>query len=481
LARPSGCQNAAATRPPRPAGTLLRFGLLALLPVVALGVLLARELNADVQQRYLDSARTTGTVITQVGVQPLLTPQEVVYGMAPDQVAALDDGLQGAAVSEEVRRIKVWNATGTIIYSDNHALIGRKFEIDDDLGDALKGTASASITDGHDAENQGDDLQGPLVEVYAPLLFQGMTTPSGAFEVYLPYAPVQAAIDNESRQLYILLALGLTGFYAAIFLVFYIADRWRRRLLDEAEATAQANLAVLERLNNLKSEFLARISHEFRTALVGIEGFSELIRDSEVLDMSEARSFATDIHADAERLDRAFTNLLDLDRMEAGRSTLAVAPADVNAIVADAVGLARAESRSAKIVTDLAASLPRVMCDAARVEQVVGVLLRNAIKYSPAGSEVGVTTKASPEAVTVAVMDHGPGMPADFGDGLYGGYHTNGGGGTGLGLPIARQIVAMHGGRIWFDSRRGEGTEFYFTLPLQPIGRRVLQAVTAAR
>lgn len=449
------------------------------MPVVALGVVLARELDADVQQRYLDSARTSGSLITQVGVQPLLTPQEVVFGMAPDQVAALDDGLQGASVSDEVRRIKVWNATGTVVYSDNHALIGRKFEIDDDLGEALEGTASASVTDGRDAENQGDTLQGPLIEVYVPLIFKGMTTPTGAFEVYLPYAPVQAAIDRESRQLYVLLALGLTAFYASMFLVFYIADRWRRRLLHQAEETALANLAVQERLNNLKSEFLVRISHQFRTALVGIEGFSELIRDSETLDMSEARSFATDIHADAERLDRAFTDMVDLDRMEAGRAALSLGPADVNAIVSDAVRMARAENRDTRIVADLAPSPPRVTCDATRVEQAVGILLDNAIKYAPAGTEITVTTRSDVDHVTVGVKDHGPGMPPDFGDGLSTGYHSNGGGGTGLGLPIARQIVEMHGGRIWFESRRGEGTDFYFTLPLKAITRRVLQAVAA--
>jgi signal transduction histidine kinase len=91
-----------------------------------------------------------------------------------------------------------------------------------------------------------------------------------------------------------------------MFPVVVIADRWRKRLISEAENTALANLAVLERLNKLKSEFLTRISHQFRTALVGIEGFSELIHESDDLDLDKVRSFAGDIHDDAERLDRAF-------------------------------------------------------------------------------------------------------------------------------------------------------------------------------
>src|SRR3977135_3386733 len=109
-----------------------------------------------------------------------------------------------------------------------------------------------------------------------------------------------------------------------MFPVVLLPDRWRPRLIREAETTAMANLAVLERLNKLKSEFLVRISHQFRTALVGIQGFSEFVRDSERLDLTEVRVFASDIYKDAERLDRAFSQMVELDRMEGGRTTLKI-------------------------------------------------------------------------------------------------------------------------------------------------------------
>ena len=111
------------------------------------------------------------------------------------------------------------------------------------------------MTDGHDEENSGDDLPGPLIQVYVPLIFKGNVNASGAFELYLPYAPVQAAIDNESHQLYVILAIGLALFYATMFPIVALADRWRR----SAEATAVANVATQERLNSLKSQFLIRI------------------------------------------------------------------------------------------------------------------------------------------------------------------------------------------------------------------------------
>ncbi len=128
-----------------PFGSLVRFGLLALVPVVALGAVLAHELNVDVQQRYLETARRSATLITQVGIQPLLSAEQVAGGLKPAEVSLIDEKLQGAAVSQEVRRLKVWNRSGTIVYSDNNALVGKTFPIDTDLGEALEGRSSASI------------------------------------------------------------------------------------------------------------------------------------------------------------------------------------------------------------------------------------------------------------------------------------------------------------------------------------------------
>ncbi len=439
--------------------------------MVALGAVLAHVLNADVQQRYIETSRSSAALLTQVGIQPLLNSQELTDGLTPDQIAQIDQRLQGAAVGDEVRRIKVWNRAGTVVYSDNHALIGRKFSIDDDLNAALGGSSSASVTDGHDEENSGDNLAGPLVQAYVPLVFRGSSSPSGAFEVYLPYAPVQAAIDRESNQLYLFLALGLALFYASMFPVAVLADRWRRRLVHEAETTAMANLALHERLNRLKSDFLTRISHEFRTALVGIQGFSEVIKDSEELDLEEVKSFAADIYDDAARLDRAFGDLIELDRMETGRATLKVSRVDIDALVQQVADAAREASPDHSVVSRLGAAGTTVPGDREKLAQALTNVIENAVKYSPPGSEVVVTTELGAEDLTVSVKDQGSGMPRDFDNGLLVGYQPapdsrSHPGGTGLGLPIAREIIEMHGGRIWFDST-GRGTTFHLNVPLR--------------
>ena len=239
----------------------------------------------------------------------------------------------------------------------------------------------------------------------------------------------------------------------------------------EAEETQLANLAQLEKLNRLKSEFVSMVSHEFRTALVGIQGFSELLRDDEMA-ASEVHSVAADINNDAQRLNRMITEMLDLDRMEAGKIRLEVRPLDLNALVRGAVERARMSTGNHTIKTELDEALPYVAGDPDRLIEVVTNLLSNAVKYSPDGGEIRVTTRLEGAQALVSVLDHGRGIPTEFISRLFGRYerfedkHAGKIIGTGLGLAITRQIVEMHGGRIGVESTVGKGSEFAFTIPL---------------
>jgi PAS domain S-box-containing protein len=257
-------------------------------------------------------------------------------------------------------------------------------------------------------------------------------------------------------------AKGRTNFFLAMF-----EDATTEHAAQDA---AMANLAGLERLSQLKSEFVALVSHEFRTALVGIQGFSEMIRDQE-LSTDETKTFAGDINKDAQRLNRMITEMLELDRIEAGRMILNIVPVDLNAIVMEAAERARAASPKHSIVTRLDPELPGARGDTDRLFQVVANLLSNAVKYS-AGGEVLVTSQAGDGVLRVSVRDHGLGIPPEFVKKLFGRYERFEGKdktkviGTGLGLAISRQIVEMHGGKIWVDSTVGVGSEFHFTLPV---------------
>ncbi len=239
----------------------------------------------------------------------------------------------------------------------------------------------------------------------------------------------------------------------------------------EAEETAVANLAQLEKLNRLKSEFVSMVSHEFRTALVGIQGFSELLREQE-MESTEIHALAGEIYNEAQRLNRMITEMLDFDRLEAGKMRLDLKPLDLNQIVRDTVARAAFSSAKHVLKVDLQPGLPEVLGDSDRLTQVLSNLLSNAIKYSPHGGEICARTRMNGGAAEVAVRDHGSGIPAEFISRLFGRYeryedkHAGKIIGTGLGLAITRQIIEMHGGRITVDSVVGSGSEFRFTVPL---------------
>jgi signal transduction histidine kinase len=238
-------------------------------------------------------------------------------------------------------------------------------------------------------------------------------------------------------------------------------------LLRKSEETE----AQVEKLSLAKSEVMSIVSHEFRNALVGIQGFSEMMRDQN-LPSEDVKSFSSDIYNDSERLTRMINEMLDLDRLEAGRVELDLMAVDLNAKVREVVERARVSSKKCTIETRLDAALPPIMADADRLFQVISNLLSNAIKYSPEGGEVLITTNREDGKVAISVKDHGRGMPPEALSRLFQRYERideNQGGkisGTGLGLVIAREIIEMHQGKIWVESTVGSGSEFNFTIPI---------------
>jgi signal transduction histidine kinase len=249
-------------------------------------------------------------------------------------------------------------------------------------------------------------------------------------------------------------------------------------LVTNAEARADREARVneeLQRLNKAKSDFVSIVAHEFRTPLTGIQGFSEIIRDYE-LTMEEAREYAADIHTDAKRLTRMINSQLDLDRLQSGQIDLENERMQLNDVVTAVVELTRTTEPNHRLVLDLDPTLEPVIGDRDRLIQIVTNLLNNAVKYSPDGGDVLLRTRGRADAVHLAITDHGVGIPAPALERIFEPYtriETGPGGrvaGTGLGLPIVRQIVTLHGGRVWAESQPGEGSTFHVTLPVNPDG-----------
>lgn len=212
------------------------------------------------------------------------------------------------------------------------------------------------------------------------------------------------------------------------------------------------------------------MSHEFRTPLTGIQGFAEIIRDEEI-SVAETKEFADDIHRDAVRLSRMISEILDLERMRSGRMTLERVPLDLGALVRGVTDRMGAQAPDHPIILKLG-ELPPFAGDADKLTQVFTNLLSNAIKYSPRGGPITVSCGLVHGGIEVSVLDNGIGIPADQLDAVFDPYiriesaAAKNVQGTGLGLPITREIVRLHGGRVWAEAAPAGGTVFRVRLPL---------------
>jgi signal transduction histidine kinase len=192
---------------------------------------------------------------------------------------------------------------------------------------------------------------------------------------------------------------------------------------------------------------------------------------SEELTIEEMREYAGDINKDAHRLNRMITEMLDLDKMESGRMEIHREPVDLNAIVTEAADHMRPNAPRHPLTLRLDPMVGEMSGDRDKLTQVMANLLSNAVKYSPAGGEIVVSTRVEGSAALLVVRDHGMGIPKEALETIFERYgrvespatrHIQG---TGLGLPIVRQIVQMHGGAVWVESTVGEGSVFHVTLP----------------
>jgi PAS domain S-box-containing protein len=242
------------------------------------------------------------------------------------------------------------------------------------------------------------------------------------------------------------------------------------RLAEALDAQRGAN-ANLEKLDRTKTEFLSIVSHEFRTALTGIQGFSELIRDGG-LESDEVRAYGGYIFNDADRINRLISDMLDLDRMESGRMSMRSGDVDINEVLSEAMARAGTSTATVDFKADLDPRLPIVVGDRDRLTQVVSNLVNNAVKYSPDGGMVTLSTRAEDGFALISVTDTGLGIPPDEIGHVFERFRRVRSGaaqsipGTGLGLTIVKQIVEMHGGKIWVESAVGHGSAFHFTIPL---------------
>ena len=223
-------------------------------------------------------------------------------------------------------------------------------------------------------------------------------------------------------------------------------------------------------VEEMKSEFVATVSHELRGPLTSIYGFSEtLLREDVLFGEEERRTFLGYIASESERLTSIVDALLNVARLTTGDLQVTLAPTDVRSVVSEVVGgVEDAVSNGNRFVLDLPDEPLAAQADREKLRQILAALVDNAIKFSPNGGTITVAARSTGDGIELRVEDEGVGIPLSEQERIFRKFYrgTVASSGTGLGLFIAQGLVSAMGGRISVDSQEGKGSRFTFELPV---------------
>ena len=234
------------------------------------------------------------------------------------------------------------------------------------------------------------------------------------------------------------------------------------------------DVTELRRLERVRQDFVANVSHEFKTPLTAIQGFAETLLAGALDDPKNNRRFLEIIREHAARLARVTDDLLKLARIEAGKLELEFFPVGLQDLIEGCTEttLLKASRKKISFNVELSPGLPAVRGDASLLHDVLQNLLDNAIQYTPSGGRIKVEASANAHEATVTISDSGIGIPLADQERIFERFYrvdaarSREAGGTGLGLSIAKHIVEAHGGRLWVESAVGRGSKFSFSIPL---------------
>ncbi|MEM7200616.1 MAG: ATP-binding protein [Planctomycetota bacterium] len=427
-------------------------------------VLLFRDaLNPRLRSLYGIAARVGdrlvgALVLGTVRTEPMAASTERMLRMLAARVAVtIDHGMAHAAMrasEEKYRRLLLGAADAIVVYDvEQRALVDFNTAAEQLLRGYVNDHVRQLVEFFDEAAKTPERAQRELV-------VPGPRGEERAFEASLQ----TFEIDGAPRLL-------------AVFRDVTARNRMARQLVAAREQALAASRA--------KSSFLAAMSHEIRTPMNGVLGMAEMLIDMGPPDLSqEARPLAQTIHTSAGTLLGILNDILDIAKIESGRMTLESVPFALAVAVSDAVALhsETAVRQGLEITLDCDPSLPElVVGDALRVQQIVGNLVQNAIKFTERGGvsvHLRPTTKsATTQAVLLEVRDTGIGMEPDVVGRLFSPFSQGDGsisrrfGGTGLGLSICKQLAQMMGGSIRVSSTPGSGSSFVVELPM-PIAQR---------
>jgi two-component system phosphate regulon sensor histidine kinase PhoR len=232
------------------------------------------------------------------------------------------------------------------------------------------------------------------------------------------------------------------------------------------------DLTELRRLDRVRRDFMANISHELRTPTASLKVLAETLQEGAIDDPVVAKEFLDRINVETDRLTQMVNELSELSSIESGDIYLKKEPIEIGGVITEVVERLKPQADRAglSLAVNIPSDIPKVLADKERVEQVLVNLLHNATKFTHSGGRISCVAKLEGDNILVSVTDTGVGIPVDdlprIFERFYKADKARAGGGTGLGLAIAKHIVEAHSGKIWAESIEGKGSTFTFTLPV---------------
>jgi len=234
------------------------------------------------------------------------------------------------------------------------------------------------------------------------------------------------------------------------------------------------DITELRRLETIRRDFVANVSHELKTPLSSIKGYAETLLGGALEDQEHARGFLETIHRQADHLAKLINDLLDLARIEAGKMELRPVPLNLQEIIPQIIEILRPlwEGKGLSVVFEALPSLPPALADQGAVRQILSNLLDNAIKFTSQGGQIAVRASIHADFLRIEVKDSGVGISSSDLPRIFERFYRADAArprspeSTGLGLAIVKHLVLAQGGQVWAESQLGNGSVFSFTLPL---------------
>jgi signal transduction histidine kinase len=427
---------------------------------VALAHIMANSLMSELERTL---------ALTDDGSRTAWQEQEYVLRILQNRVTAQLNGLP-------VIKVKVFALNGTTMFSTNFSEIGETKGADDGFRDAAEGRVSSSLSyEGAMPTSEGQTFKGNVIESYIPIYLAGPgSAVSGVFEIYADISSGLAAIREAQYSQAKIVFVTFAAIYVMLLLGVRRADR-RLRRQNQANLALAAEVARAEVAHQTKSEFLANMSHELRTPLNAILGFSEVLSQEYFGKLlPKQQEYLSDIRRSGQHLLDLINDILDMTKIEVGRLDLRETVIDPARVIENCMPLVRdrAEANHIALRTEFMPGLPYLRADERRIRQIVVNLLSNAVKFTESGGSVVVGASMHSDGwIDISVADTGVGMseselvvalqPFRQVDNSLARRHE----GTGLGLPLARELARLHGGEIKVLSAPGRGTTVTVRLP----------------